>query len=47
MSSKVTKSIPELEPLHHDFQSESLELLAEPLESENEPGEAENESPVT
>jgi DNA recombination protein RmuC len=47
MSSKVTKSIPELEPLHHDFQSESLELLAEPLESEIEPGEAENEPQAT
>jgi len=47
MSSKVTKSIPELEPLHHDFQSESLELLAEPLESEIESGEAENEPQAT
>jgi DNA recombination protein RmuC len=38
MSSKVTKSIPEIEPLHSDLQSESLDLLAEPLEPEIEPG---------
>ncbi|MDH3218776.1 MAG: DNA recombination protein RmuC [Gammaproteobacteria bacterium] len=37
MSSKVTKSIPEIEPLHSDLQSESLDLLAEPLEPEIEP----------
>jgi len=47
MSSKVTRSIPELEPLHHDIQSESLELLAEPLQSEKEPGETRNEPQAT
>jgi DNA recombination protein RmuC len=47
MSSKVTRSIPEIETLHHDFQSESLELLAEPMESEDEPDKAENESRAT
>ena len=47
ISSKVTKSIPEIEPLHHDIHSESLELLAEPMESANEPGEADNKPPVT
>jgi DNA recombination protein RmuC len=31
LSSKVTPAIPEIEPLHNDFQTESLELLAEPL----------------
>ena len=31
LSSKVTKSIPEIEPLHNDVQQESLELLAEPV----------------
>jgi DNA recombination protein RmuC len=45
MSSKVTKAIPEIEPLHNDFQSESLELLAEPIESEIEPVEIGSESP--
>ena len=38
LSSKVTKSIPEIEPLHNDVQHESLELLAEPVESEDEAG---------
>jgi len=47
MSSKVTRSIPELEPLHHDIQSESLEFLAEPLQSEKEPGETRNEPQAT
>jgi DNA recombination protein RmuC len=47
MSSKVTKSIPEIEPLHHDIQSESLELLAEPMEFENQPDEVGNEPRVT
>ena len=32
VSSKVTKSMPELEPLHSDLQTENLQLLAEPLE---------------
>ena len=47
MSSKVTRPIPEIETLHHDFQSESLELLAEPMESDDEPDKAENESRAT
>jgi DNA recombination protein RmuC len=47
MSSKVSKSIPEIEPLHHDIQSESLELLAEPMEFENQPDEVGNEPRVT
>ena len=44
MSSKVTQAIPEIEPLHNDLQSESLELLAEPLGNEEAPDETENES---
>lgn len=36
LSSKVTKSIPEIEPLHNDIQQETLELLAEPIDSEAE-----------
>jgi len=47
LSSKVTQAIPEIEPLHSDLQSESLELLAEPLIEENEPDEVEDEVPVT
>ena len=47
MSSKVTKSIPEIEPLHNDLQGESLELLAEPLLPESEPEPAEDEATVT
>jgi DNA recombination protein RmuC len=31
MSSKVTKSIPLIEPQHSDLQTESLQLLAEPI----------------
>ncbi len=31
MSSKVTKTIPEIEPQHSDLQTENLQLLAEPL----------------
>jgi DNA recombination protein RmuC len=44
LSSKVTQAIPEIEPLHSDIQSESLELLAEPLIEEEAP---EDELPVT
>ena len=33
LSSKVSKSMPVLEPLHIDLKTESLELVAEPLES--------------
>ena len=44
MSSKVTQTIPEIEPLHNDLQSESLELLAEPLGNEEAPDETESES---
>ncbi len=51
LSSKVTQAIPEIEPLHSDVQSESLELLAEPLVeplvAESEPDEVEDEVPVT
>ena len=47
MSSKVTQSIPEIEPLHNDLQSENLELLAEPMDAEKADGEAENESRAT
>jgi len=47
MSSKVTKSIPEIEPLHNDLQGESLELLAEPLLPESEQEPAEDEATVT
>ncbi|MFT5503258.1 MAG: DNA recombination protein RmuC [Gammaproteobacteria bacterium] len=36
LSSKVNKSMPVLEPLHIDLKSESLELIAEPLESATE-----------
>jgi len=55
LSSKVTQAIPEIEPLHNDFQSEGLELLAEPL-IEDDAGDAveedavetaEEEAPVT
>jgi len=34
MSSKVTRAIPEIEPQHSDLQTESLKLLAEPIDSE-------------
>ena len=34
MSSKVTKSIPNIEPQHIDLQTENLQLLAEPLEAD-------------
>jgi hypothetical protein len=34
MSSKVTKAMPELEALHSDLQTEGLQLMAEPLESD-------------
>ncbi|MDH3761147.1 MAG: DNA recombination protein RmuC [Gammaproteobacteria bacterium] len=44
MSSKVTQAIPEIEPLHNDLQSESLELLAEPLTPEIEPDAADDEA---
>ena len=47
MSSKVTRAIPEIEPLHNDLQGESLELLAEPLAAESESETAEDEAPVT
>ena len=36
LSSKVSKSMPALEPLHNDIQRESLLLIAEPLIEENE-----------
>jgi DNA recombination protein RmuC len=36
LSSKVTQSIPELEPIHNDLQHESLGMLVEPIEPENE-----------
>ena len=36
LSSKVTKSIPEIEPLHNDVEQESLELLAEPVIDDTE-----------
>jgi hypothetical protein len=39
MSSKVTKAMPEIEALHSDLQTEGLQLLAEPLESDQEAGE--------
>ncbi len=42
MSSKVTKTIPEIEPQHSDLQSESLKLLAEPVET---PEEVKEETP--
>ncbi|MCP4386932.1 MAG: DNA recombination protein RmuC [Gammaproteobacteria bacterium] len=47
MSSKVTQAIPEIEPLHNDLQSESLELLAEPLVPEIEPEAVDDEASVT
>jgi DNA recombination protein RmuC len=36
MSSKVTKSMPEIENLHSDLETESLQLQAEPLQAEPE-----------
>ena len=36
LSSKVSKSMPTLEPLHRDFDQEKLELIIEPLESEKQ-----------
>ena len=36
MSSKVTKTIPEIEPQHSDLQTENLKLLAEPVEEDDE-----------
>jgi len=47
MSSKVTQAIPEIEPLHNDIQSETLELLAEPLIPEIEAEAVEDEAPAT
>ena len=47
LSSKVTQAIPEIEPLHSDIQSESLELLAEPLIEEAATEVAEDEVKVT
>ena len=47
MSSKVTKSVPEIEPLHSDQLSEGLQLLAEPLEPENAPDETKEEASTT
>jgi DNA recombination protein RmuC len=34
LSSKVSKSLPVLEPLHKDLDHEKLELIIEPLESD-------------
>ena len=36
LSSKVSKSMPTLEPLHKDLDQEKLELIIEPLESEEQ-----------
>jgi DNA recombination protein RmuC len=36
LSSKVTRAIPEIEPIHSDLQHEALELIAEPLGDETE-----------
>ncbi len=36
MSSKVTRTMPELEPLHSDLQMETLQLQAEPLPAEDD-----------
>jgi DNA recombination protein RmuC len=36
LSSKVSKSMPALEPLHKDLDQEKLELIIEPLESEEQ-----------
>jgi DNA recombination protein RmuC len=36
MSSKVTRAMPEIEALHSDLQTESLQLQAEPLEADVE-----------
>ena len=47
MSSKVTRAIPEIEPLHNDLQSENLELLAVPLAAEDEQKEVEAEASET
>ena len=47
MSSKVTRAIPEIEPLHNDLQSEKLELLAEPMIAEDEQLEVETEASET
>ncbi len=55
LSSKVSKSMPALEPIHHDLKLESLELLAQPLEPQASQEdavelpriEAEDETPVT
>ena len=37
LSSKVTRAIPEIEPIHSDLQHEALELVAEPIDEEIEP----------
>jgi len=55
LSSKVSKSMPALEPIHNDLKLESLELLAQPLEPRSPDSnaveplqiEAEDETPVT
>jgi len=44
MSSKVTKTIPEIEPQHIDLQTESLQLLAEPVDTDEEAPEASEET---
>ena len=46
MSSKVTRSIPEIEPMHNELQREKLELLAEPLASETEAEKEKDEAPT-
>lgn len=47
MSSKVTQTIPEIEPLQSDLQNESLALLAEPLTPEIEAEAVDDEAAVT
>ena len=36
LSSKVTQSIPEIEPIHSDLHHETLELVAAPIAEDNE-----------
>ena len=43
LSSRVTRAIPEIEPIHSDLQHEALELVAAPISEESElPDDAEN-----
>jgi DNA recombination protein RmuC len=47
LSSKVTRAIPEIEPIHSDLQHEALELVADPIIEEVEQSAEEESAPET